>query len=486
MNNNVKTIGIIGAGTAGLIAAIILKIRLNVDVNIIHSTKIGIIGVGEGSTEHWNEFMHFAKITQTDIIKECDATYKSGIMFDGWSSNQTHKYMHSIMPDFLGKKGIYSHIFAELILLNEKLNPKELFENHLDVAQIDYRENAFPFNQYHFNTHKLNDFLIKIAQQHDIKIIEDEIEDVTLNEDGSIKKVKGEKAEYSYDFYIDSTGFKRILMTKLGAKWNSFSKYLKLNSAFVFQTEDEDNYNVWTLAKAMNSGWMFRIPVWGRYGNGYIYDSNHISKENALQEVENYFGKKLNVGKEFSFDAGCLDRVWIKNCCAIGLSGSFIEPLEATSIGTSIQQSFILANTLASYSQNEIDQYNRKFNVIMSNIRDYVLLHYLTDRKDTEFWKEVTSVELPDTLASLLEMWKNRLPNKEDIIETYPSSYCMFWDANFTQILYGINYFDKGSIKNELNSYSNHYNNHELIRKITSYPKITIPHKTLIKVIRES
>jgi hypothetical protein len=101
---------------------------------------------------------------------------------------------------------------------------------------------------------------------------------------GNIDKLIGTNLTYKSDFYIDATGFNRILMTKLNVKWKSFNKYLKLNSAITFPTADENNYNYWTLAKAMNSGWRFKIPTWGRHGNGYIYDNNFINHCNKCNK----------------------------------------------------------------------------------------------------------------------------------------------------------------------------------------------------------
>ena len=490
MNRNAKKVIVVGAGTAGLITAMILKIRLNLEVTVIYSNKIGIIGVGEGSTEQFNEFMTFAGITQEEIVKETDATFKSGIMFDGWTSDSNYRYMHSVFGELSDKMGQYSHVNAKLITIDGILNFERTYNSMLDSSLlIDEQRYRYPINQYHFNTYKLNDFLIKKSKLFGVNIIEDEINEVNLDENGYVTSVHGEKAEYTGDFFIDSTGFKRILMTKLGAKWNSFSKYLKVNSAITFPTGDEDNYNYWTLAKALKGGWMFRIPVWGRHGNGYIYDKNHISKEDAKKEVEELFGKELEIGKEFSFDPGCLDKIWIKNCCAVGLSGSFLEPLEATSIGTSIQQAFILAHRLASYNEKDAENYNTDMTNILHNMRDYVLLHYLTDRKDTDFWKEATAVELPDTLKSLMEIWKHRLPVRDDVSRVYQSNYCLFWDQNWTQILYGINYFDKKSIKQEFESCAKPIQNsaQDVIQRYKySEPHIKlISHKDYIRKIRE-
>ena len=55
-------ITIVGGGTAGLVTALLIKERTSYNVRVIKSDKIGIIGVGEGSTEHWEDFMKVARI----------------------------------------------------------------------------------------------------------------------------------------------------------------------------------------------------------------------------------------------------------------------------------------------------------------------------------------------------------------------------------------------------------------------------------------
>lgn len=446
-----KNVCIAGAGTAGFITGLVLKKRFGASCNItiIKSDKIGIIGVGEGSTEHWSEFMDFVGIDFKDIIKECNATLKLGIMFENWSLN---KYFHSI--DFLNLFKFSQTLVGYQKLIAEECSQKELnneifWENK--IPRYFLEKSISPTRQYHFDTHKLNNFLQKKCIENNITVIDDEIKDVTLNNNGEIKNIIGTAKEYTFDFYIDCTGFKRILISKLDAKWESYKKYLKMNEAIIFPTENKEEINLYTTASAMKYGWRFQIPTYARQGNGYIFCNDYINADTAQKELETKFETKINVTKNIKFDPGALEKVWINNCVAIGLSANFVEPLEATSIGTSIQQAFLLSHYLPVYSQEDINSYNSSVKSIMNNIRDFIILHYLTKKQDSLFWEDIKNNTLPDTLKHNLIKWKNRLPISEDFKE-YNSDYILFKEENFTHILYGLNLIDINQIKNNLNS----------------------------------
>lgn len=326
---------------------------------------------------------------------------------------------------------------------NKELNPIFTWENKVDSWHLE-EGNDSPYNQYHFNTQKLNDYLSFVAQSRGIDFIDDEVNDIILNEHGDIDYLIGEKQNHKADFFIDCTGFRKLLISKLGAKWNSYSQFLKMKSAIVFPIQDSQEINLWTTAQAMDYGWMFKIPVWDRSGNGYIFDSDYINADQAKDEVEKFLGHEINVAKHINFDPGALDRVWIKNCCAVGLSASFVEPLEATSIGTSINQTFLLMHKLPNYTQKSIDTYNRMVETILLNIRDFVLLHYVTNKEHTNFWKDVKNTKLPDDLKENIQHWKHNLPILEDFIET--GSYALFKDPHFIQVLAGLEIFGAGAL----------------------------------------
>ena len=91
----VKKIAVVGGGTAGYITALTLARRLNCKIDMIASSKIGIIGVGEGSTEHFDNFRYAIGESPIDILRKTNGSLKVGVMFKDWTkepfmvSNQT-------------------------------------------------------------------------------------------------------------------------------------------------------------------------------------------------------------------------------------------------------------------------------------------------------------------------------------------------------------------------------------------------------------
>jgi tryptophan 7-halogenase len=489
-NGNVKSILIVGGGTAGYISALILKTRFgnSIEINIVKSDEIGIVGVGEGSTEHWNEFLRYTNISYKEIIKECDATCKIGIFFKNWSDSN---YMHSVL-DTQNVLLSQTH-FGYLKLISDDCNKKELNDSlswnnkvHIDCVYKNYP----PTNQYHFNTFKLNNFLQRKCLEKNIKIFEDKITNVDVNEKGIINYVKGFKKNYKYDFYIDCTGFKKLLISKLGAKWNSYGKFLKMKEAIAFPTEDSEEYNIYTTAEALDYGWMFSIPTYGRQGNGYIFDSDFINADQAKKEVEKLLNREIHVSKHIKFDPGSLNKTWINNCVAVGLSANFVEPLEATSIGTSIQQVFLLMHYLPKFNSLDIKEYNYSVNSIMENIKNFILLHYVTKKNNSKFWKYVKEIELTDFLKNNMQKWKNRLPIEEDF-NFHNTKYKLFNSSNFIQVLYGLDILDTEKLKENFLSLNTEHvkqiNNHiNLIRKNEKLNCLaSIGHKKYLNLIKE-
>jgi len=442
---NINSIAIVGGGTAGLISALILKTKFpQKNITIIESSKIGIVGVGESSTEHWAKFCSYVGIPQLASILECNATFKIGVYFENWADQD---FMHSIGHPYTHLDGDYYKIYAHIIANNyppSNLQSKKTWKNEVSMNNFNNTNNS-PTNQYHFDTFALNKFLHKECVKRAINIITDDINCVTLDDNTEeILSISSERDEYSADFYIDCSGFSRLLLNDVyNIKWVSYSQYLPVNSAISFATDEMVEYNKYTKSTARNAGWSWTIPTQIRTGNGYVYCDKFINEKEAHEEMERIYGQKLEISRTFKFDPGRLEKSWHKNCFAVGLSQSFVEPLEATSIGSIIQQIFCFTHFLPSY---DVDTCNESVNNIFDNIVDYVQAHYLVKREDTPFWKEIKyNLKLTENLKKYLKMWKNRLPMPTDII----CPWGMFSAVNYIPILYGLKWFDIKKIKYE-------------------------------------
>jgi len=379
-------------------------------------------------------FLQFCNLDYLECLKETDATFKYGVLFKDWTKHDYFNNLNEIITNT--QAGQYSIAMAYAIAYD--LKPEEYTDSIAPKNKVYFTD--IPTNQFNFNTFKLNEWLSKKCSEKGIEIVDDEIKEVIVN-NNKITSIKGQQ-EHNADFYVDCTGFKKLLISKLGSKWISYKDYLPMNEAIAFPTADTDEYTPYVTSRAMKAGWMWRTPVRGRWGNGYVFDNRYINAAEAQKEAEEYLGFKVKIAANIKFDAGSLDKPWQGNCIALGLSSSFVEPLEATSIGFGINQCFLFIHMLLDYDQSIIDDYNEDFQYLIENVRDYVIIHYMVDKKDSPFWKEL-KLNLPETLKKNLAIWKNRIPMRID----FKSEYCMFYPNNYSLILKEIGFFDKEKIK---------------------------------------
>lgn len=432
---------IVGSGTAGLITALILREAFPFrEITIVSSSKIGIIGVGEGSTEHWRMFMNLCNIPLGEMIVESRATHKYGIRFENWT-NHTPDYIHSIssadVHEPIGYYAAYNGLIMNNRTLTENMGSRSLIENKINANNPHQS-----VNQFHFDTFCLNRYLSKICISRSIKIIDAEVIKVNLDpQNGYIDSVVLDNLEiFESDFWVDATGMRRTLMSEIGnTEWNSFKEYLQMDSAIAFPTESDPSGEIrpYTRARAMPNGWVWEIPTQDRRGNGYVYSSEHCTDDQAVKEVSDLLGREVEPARSFKFDPGHLREFWVKNCVAVGLAAAFVEPIEATSIGSTIQQAKYLMHALSTYDLNSRkiqEDYNRKMNTMMENILAMISLHYVSDREDTSMWRQQKQMKKPDYLNNLLELWQERPPFRDDIPT---NNYEMFHVAHFYHVAQG-------------------------------------------------
>jgi tryptophan halogenase len=442
----INKIVIVGGGTAGLVTGLIVKKSLPfVSVEIVESSNIGIIGVGEGSTEHWKWFMEACNIPVAELIVKTKATHKNGIRFIDWTRH-TPDYFHSVSSASTNTRygifGLYNKLISENKTLTESIAPMSLIEDC--VPMINPHTSV---NQYHFDTFLLNEYLHSLCLASNIVITDGDVGDVNIGPDGKIGSIEldGERS-ISADFWIDASGMARVLMSKFQeTKWVSASKYLQMNAAIAFPTpaREDGKIHPYTIAQATSNGWMWEIPTQERRGNGYVYCSDFMSEDEAVQEAHTAKGVEVDKYRSFKFDPGYLEKMWVNNCVAVGLASSFVEPIEATSIGSTVIQARAIVENIVGYendSKSIQNFYNKKMYGMMQNIISMVSLHYISDREDSPMWRKQKSMDIPDYLAELIELWSVRPPISSDIPN---DGYAMFLTPHYYHVVQGQKLFNK-------------------------------------------
>ena len=259
-----------------------------------------------------------------------------------------------------------------------------------------------------------------------------------------------DKTSYKCDFIFDCSGFKRLIVGKLfKTPWVNYQKHLPMKKAVPFFLEQENEIYPCTHAIAMKYGWMWKIPLQHRFGAGYIYDSDYINEDQALEEAQIFLKRKLQSPRVISFDAGRFKNVWVKNCIAVGLSAGFTEPLEATSLFITVQQLILLSHfkeVLFNASEGKRKNYNEIMGNSNDDILDFLYFHYLTKRNDSKFWldfKEKTKI--PSGLEEKLENIKNN--NFININFDFGKTYASFEIRSYLSVAHGLGMININDLK---------------------------------------
>ena len=222
------------------------------------------------------------------------------------------------------------------------------------------------------------------------------------------------------DMFIDASGFNQVLIKAVGGKWKSYKENLPVNGAlpFLLPYEDDEVIQPVTNAWAQNNGWCWQIPTKNRRGCGYVFSDEFVTPDQAHAELEQTIGRKVEPIRHIKFDSGRQETLWIKNVLSIGLCAAFAEPLEATSIHTTIMQLKHFVYACLGQTQQEtcnvgtVDDYNLKNGHLYDTMKDFLVAHYTCGRNDTEFWKYIDSgATSTDFVRSMHEICKHRVPN---------------------------------------------------------------------------
>lgn len=438
---------IVGGGTAGWLAALILSKLYHHKITVIESSKLGIIGVGEGGTHVIGSLFNNNSELNFDprqFMDETEGAPKIAVHHKGWP-NDYHLPL-DILPDS-NREDFLPLLIAQNKPIRE-VSPLGLFlsEGKMPIRKDETAVWTETDWSFHFDGHLVGEFLKKNSKG--VKVIDAIVEKVNVDNSGIKSLVLDNGSSVRGDLYIDCTGFKRLLMNNLNNKWISYSKNLIMNSAIPFRLPYQAFHDIGadTQASAMSAGWVWRIPLFYKIGLGYVYCDDFISYDNAIKELEAvYAPEEINPVKHIKFEAGRLENLWHKNCVSLGLASAFVEPLEATSIHATKLQVDALGEALKNKTSQE--SYNKDISAMYDDIKDFLVLHYLGGRKDTEFWRYCSSgAIITDRVKEILDIASHRMLTKEDISNPFNHLSYRAWN----HVLAGLNKFPKEVIEKSI------------------------------------
>ncbi len=417
-NRPPNRIVILGGGTAGWMAAnLIAKGWGAARVTLVESPEIGIIGVGEGSTPQLKQFFDTMGIAESDWMPRCNATYKNGIEFRGWSRRSGFEsYFHPFPTEVDDRtEPIFAYNTRALRTGRDVwAHPDRYFlTSQLAALRLaPLTPENFPFRigyGYHFDAHLVGAFLREHAIGLGVTHLERTISGVVIGADGDVSNLVAEGGEQiAGDLFVDSSGFRgTIVQEALGEDFVSFADNLFNDSAVVMPTPLEANGPApQTTATALGAGWAWKIPLTNRTGNGYVFSSAYISNDAAETELRAHLGMlgSDTTARFLTMKVGRVARTWVRNAVAVGLSQGFIEPLEATALH--IVQTTVEA-FMAAWENDNRDAFNEDIAARFEGIRDYIVAHYrMNQRGDTDYWRaNASNQNLSDSLRALMSCW---------------------------------------------------------------------------------
>ena len=407
-----------GGGSAGWISALYFlnkskEHNLNLKIKLISSNEIGTIGVGEGTTPIFTEFINnICKISEREFLKETKGSFKFAIKFDNWNFDNDY-YYHQF-----SESSIYENIDKEMdykfiqYAINENLNiPQKILQKKLLGCSFDLLEkNKISLNinsrySYHFSASLLISFLRKKCLKFEnFYNIEGIIDNIYYDKTGFIEKIKIDSGqEILGDFFVNCLGFKsNSLINQEYFDIQNWDNYILNNSAFAIQVKNTSTEVIepYTTSTAQEYGWSWKIPQYEKTGYGYVYSDHFIDDEDKLYNslLKTYNIKEKNVFKTRVVKSKPYynKKQLHKNCLSLGLASGFVEPLEATSIHmtlTSLNLLFDMIEEEIEINQKYINVFNSKLEKRWKNVFKFIIYHYFTNNPINDYWKHYKNIQ---------------------------------------------------------------------------------------------
>jgi len=460
-----KKIVIVGGGAAGWMTAKYLSVKQpNINITLIESPTIPRIGVGESMTPYLMRFFKAVGIKKdSDWMPHCNATYKNGVIYDDWDVKGS-RYWHAFEVD----EGIYP--YWNIKREKENLDISDYWKSTMQTGHIALEDsnkwladkdgnlpeyahkevyNGWPqVWAYHIDANKFADFLKDITIK-DINFVSANISDIQTDDNGISTIIDDKGNNYNADLFIDCSGFKKLLISKVNPNYISFKPFLSLDKAIAMPLpydNQEEQMKPRTKCTALSSGWAWEVPLYNRIGNGYVYSSKHISDEDAVKELKEHVGLDRCKDVEpfiVNFESGYYKEPYTKNVVAVGLSSGFIEPMEATAMFLTQLSSIRIDHIIN--GEFTVKEYNEEVQINYKDFMDFISTGYaMSRRNDTEFWKEQKIENISNKMKEWLKSAKEKMQP--------PEQKELFVRSSWISKLIGSKYFPDNFMFDEYNA----------------------------------
>ncbi|MBX2846900.1 MAG: tryptophan 7-halogenase [Acidiferrobacterales bacterium] len=456
MSDVIKSIAIVGGGTAGWLAAGVIAAHHKSDdasgvhITLIESSDIPTVGVGEGTWPTMKNTVRQIGIKESDLFKHCYAAFKQGGKFVDWVHGNGDFYYHPFtVPLGYGRLDL-----APYVGNIEDYAVEANFQHHVCEAGLAPRtlaENEYSGQcnyAYHLDAGAFAELLKrhckeKLHVQHRIGTVNGvskkptgDIDYLILNDDQELRA----------DLYIDCTGFSSLLLGKeMGVGFKNMDHVLFNDSALALHVDyPDENAPIasHTVATAQNAGWIWDIGLTHRRGVGHVYSSEYLSDDEAIANLHDYLMAEPGTlePRKISFNSGYREKFWQNNCVAIGMSGGFVEPLEATAIMlVEIAARYVAENLPPNREIMPIvgKRFNEQMHYRWQRIIDFLKLHYILTQRPEPYWRaHADKTHIPESLQEDLAIWSTRGPISAD----FDSAIELFPAASYQYVLYGMGF----------------------------------------------
>ena len=470
MGRPLKSVTIVGGGTSGWITAAFLSRAMasavrdgDMTITLIESPKIPIIGVGEATSPALRSLFQYIGVNESSFIKNANVAFKLSGLFDGWNVDSAGAPIAWVNP-FLASSAIAGRSigyyynafgrngaggendFSRVVSSGPAVIDRGLGPRRVGIA--DYLSRV-PY-AYHFDAMEVALQLRDLAKENGVVHILDDVNAVNLDERGFVSSLTLERnGDHPIELVIDSTGFAGVIINKaLGEPFDPLGHYLPNDRAAAVQIPHENPSDIEPVSRAtaLSNGWRFNVPLYNRVGTGYVFSSQFISDDEAIDELKAHIGPRAE-GKDprvIRMRIGKTRRSWVKNCIAIGLSSGFAEPLEATAIhSVDLGVRWLYAHFPDSDFDSALQKsYNTMVDGFYDEVIDFITLHYhLNNRNDTEYWRVAREERpIPDSLKQKLDLWRCKMPSPNDLKTDH------FFNANnYLTALMGKGFYDEAA-----------------------------------------